>query len=288
MHAIRYYRFVKFFQKETRPLQQAAIASAVFIVAAALLLSMQGPVTSSQVASAIESVQEAGAPKPVLKDYIEITSSCDPYYGGACVNIRSGPGTEYPAVGKARTGMVLQIAEKVMNGEGEWYKITFDEWLRYPERQSGPRFIAAAYVRAFSDIGSIELTASTTPTEKRVIVDRSDQKLYAYDGDTPFMEEPTSTGLDDTPTPRGIFHVYRKTPSRYMQGPIPGISEQEYDLPGVPWNLYFSAEGAVIHGAYWHDNFGQQWSHGCVNLAPEKAKQLYEWADVGMTVTVRD
>jgi lipoprotein-anchoring transpeptidase ErfK/SrfK len=115
----------------------------------------------------------------------------------------------------------------------------------------------------------------------------SEEKLYAYDGDKLFMEELISTGLDFTPTPVGTFRVFKKTPSRYMQGPLPNSpSTQVYDLPGVPWNLYFTSGGSVIHGAYWHDNFGKIWSHGCVNLPPQKAKELYMWADIGISVIV--
>ena len=73
-----------------------------------------------------------------------------------------------------------------------------------------------------------------------------------------------------------------------MQGPVPGVSDDAYDLPGVPWDLYFTHGGAVIHGAYWHDKFGEPWSHGCVNLPLQKAKELYLWADVGTPVTVQD
>lgn len=73
-----------------------------------------------------------------------------------------------------------------------------------------------------------------------------------------------------------------------MQGPIPGVSDQYYDLPGVPWNLYFTVDGAVIHGAYWHNHFGEPWSHGCVNLPPQEAKRLYDWADLGTPVIVQD
>ena len=73
-----------------------------------------------------------------------------------------------------------------------------------------------------------------------------------------------------------------------MQGPLPGVSDQYYDLPGVPWDLYFTKDGAVIHGAYWHDHFGEQWSHGCVNLPTDKAKELYLWAAVGIPVTVKN
>ena len=80
--------------------------------------------------------------------------------------------------------------------------------------------------------------------------------------------------------------VYRKTPSRYMQGPLPNISSKYYDLPGVPWNLYFTREGAVIHGTYWHEKFGQPWSNGCVNVPYREAEALYHWAPLGTTVTV--
>jgi lipoprotein-anchoring transpeptidase ErfK/SrfK len=73
-----------------------------------------------------------------------------------------------------------------------------------------------------------------------------------------------------------------------MQGPIEGISTQYYDLPGVPWDLYFTNEGAVFHGAYWHDEFGKVHSNGCVNLPVAKAKELYAWADLGTQVVVRD
>ncbi|MFA5877656.1 MAG: L,D-transpeptidase, partial [Candidatus Paceibacterota bacterium] len=60
------------------------------------------------------------------------------------------------------------------------------------------------------------------------------------------------------------------------------------DLPGVPWNLYFTLQGGAIHGTYWHTKFGEPWSHGCVNLPPAHAKKLYQWADVGTIVIVQD
>lgn len=226
---------------------------------------------------------------PELFTYAEIVDGCGPYWEGACVNVRSGPGEEYESVLKLRTGVVLKAGDPITVNGQEWYKVIFDEWIRYPERVAGDWYVSARYIRLFEDVGIIELpTEEIIQSSKHILVDRSDQMLYAYDGDTLFMQEPISTGLDDTPTPRGTFKVYRKSPTRYMQGPLPGISDQYYDLPGVPWNLYFTEQGGVIHGAYWHDKFGQQWSHGCVNLSPDKAHKLYDWADIGMEVLVRD
>ena len=101
------------------------------------------------------------------------------------------------------------------------------------------------------------------------------------------MEESVSTGVEGDLTSLGTYEVYKKTPSRYMQGPLPGVSDEYYDLPGVPWDLYFTQEGSVLHGAYWHNNFGKPMSHGCVNQPPENAKKLYEWADLGTPVIVQ-
>lgn len=226
---------------------------------------------------------------PSIK-YAEVTDGCGPHYEGTCVNMRSGPGVEFPPVMLLRTGMVLKVASIVVGEDGRrWYKIGFDGWIRYPERVTGDWYVSADYVRLFEDANAHATTdKADTESNKRIVIDRTKQLLYAYEGDTLFMQEPISTGLEFTPTPRGTFWVYKKMPDSYMQGPLPDISDQYYDLPGVPWDLYFTYQGGAIHGAYWHNNFGQPWSHGCVNLAPEQAKKLYMWADLGTPVTVRD
>ena len=221
--------------------------------------------------------------------YVEVVDGCGPYFQGECINVREGPGTEFPIAVKLRTGVVLRVAETITAQDGGiWYKIEFIHELLYPERMKGDWYVSAKYVSAFRNEGDHNLEKGDTSTStKRVTVDISEQKLYAYDGAVLFMEEPISTGLEFTPTPRGTFTIFKMTPSRFMQGPIPEVSEQVYDLPGVPWNMYFTSGGAVIHGTYWHDHFGKPWSHGCVNLPPEKAKKLYAWSEVGMKVTVR-
>lgn len=227
----------------------------------------------------------------VMVEYAVVKDSCGAHFESECVRVRSGPGTNYPVISRVRNNMVLKVGGKVEHDGQTWYKIIFDEWLRYPERTVGDWFIAAEFLDVFlaeGDTTSWEDGQSTT-TKKQIIVDRSDQKLYAADGETLFMETSISTGLELTPTPRGTFTIFKKTPSRYMQGPLPGLADQqEYDLPGVPWNLYFTQGGAVIHGAYWHNSFGSQYSHGCVNLEPSEAKRLYEWAELGTKVVVRD
>jgi hypothetical protein len=222
--------------------------------------------------------------------YIEVMDGCGPYFQGECVNVREGPNVTFPSVVKLRTGVVFRVASTIRDSDGRlWYKIAFTHELLYPERMKGDWYVAeGSYIHEFRNDGDHILEKGVvSTTTKRITVDISEQKIYAYDGDVLFMEESISTGLEFTPTPRGTFEIFKMTPSRFMQGPIPGVSDQVYDLPGVPWNMYFTADGAVIHGAYWHDHFGKPWSHGCVNLPSDKAKKLYEWSTVGTKVTVR-
>ncbi len=223
----------------------------------------------------------------VLFEYVEVKDSCGVHFEGECVLVRDGPSTKANVVTRLRNHVILKVDGKVEYENREWYKIIFDEHLRYPERVLSDWYIAADYVNVLLDEGSKTVWDNgSATTTKQIIVDKKEQKLFAFDGEELFMEVLISTGLELTPTPSGTFTIFKKTPSRYMQGPLPGFSDY-YDLPGVPWNLYFTQGGAVIHGAYWHDSFGSQYSHGCVNLFPADAKNLYDWAVLGTKVTVK-
>lgn len=237
---------------------------------------------------------EAGTILPIeniLFKYVEVVDGCDIHFEGECLLVRSGPGTEYPVVYRLRNDVVLKVGGKVERDDIVWYKVVFDEVLLYPERLTDEWYIASDYVRILYDEGvkTIWEDEYATTSNKRIEVSRSEQRLIAYEGEEVFMDIPISTGLELTPTPRGTFTIFKKTPSRYMQGPLPNLADRQvYDLPGVPWNLYFTHGGAVIHGAYWHNSFGSQYSHGCVNLLPAKARILYNWAELGTKVIVKD
>lgn len=228
--------------------------------------------------------------KRLLFEYVTIIDSCGIHFEGECVNARSGPGTDFEVMTRLRNDVVLKVDGKVERDGRSWFRIVFDEWLRYPERLKGEWYVSADYVEVLLDEGArTTWEHGSATTSKRILVDRTEQKLYAYDGDELFMETAISTGLELSPTPAGTFTIFKKTPSRYMQGPIPNVPGSDYyDLPGVPWNLYFTEGGAVIHGAYWHDSFGQKYSHGCINLPPAEARKLYEWTPLGTKVTVQD
>jgi lipoprotein-anchoring transpeptidase ErfK/SrfK len=109
-------------------------------------------------------------------------------------------------------------------------------------------------------------------------VNLSEQRLYAYEGNTIAASFLVSTGLSQFPTVTGQYHIYIKLISTSMSGP-------GYYLPDVPYTMYFY-KGYGIHGTYWHNNFGTPMSHGCVNMYTPDAEWVYYWASVGTLVNV--
>jgi LysM repeat protein len=114
---------------------------------------------------------------------------------------------------------------------------------------------------------------------REIIVDLSDQRTYAYENGILIRNVLVSTGLPATPTVQGDFVVERKYGAQTMAGP-------GYYLPDVPYVMYFYS-GYALHGTYWHSNFGQPMSHGCVNLPTPDAEWFYNWADYGTPVHVQ-
>ena len=109
-------------------------------------------------------------------------------------------------------------------------------------------------------------------------VDLTNQRVYAYEGETLVNSFLVSTGTWLTPTVTGKYSIYVKYRTANMHGP-------GYFLPDVPYVMYFY-KGYGLHGTYWHNNFGTPMSHGCVNLATGDAGWLYNWASVGTVVNV--
>lgn len=109
-------------------------------------------------------------------------------------------------------------------------------------------------------------------------MDLSQQRVYAYEGDTVVNSFVVSTGTWQTPTVTGSYKVWIKLRSTAMSGP-------GHYLPDVPYTMYFY-KGYGLHGTYWHNNFGTPTSHGCVNLSIPDAEWLYNFSSVGTVVNV--
>lgn len=118
-------------------------------------------------------------------------------------------------------------------------------------------------------------TTNSAGEEKWIEISISDQKLRAWEGNRIVTEFPISSGKW-APTPKGTFHIWYKTKNQSMIGGSKELGTY-YNLPNVPNNMFFY-KGYAIHGAYWHNNFGQPMSHGCVNSPLVYAAQVFDWA----------
>jgi lipoprotein-anchoring transpeptidase ErfK/SrfK len=115
-----------------------------------------------------------------------------------------------------------------------------------------------------------------TKTEKWIDVDLTEQRVVAYEGTRPVRAFIISSGLPGTPTVTGTFRIWVRTPVQTMSGGSRAGGDF-YSLPNVQWVQYFHGDYA-LHGAYWHNNWGQPMSRGCINMRNEDAEWLYKWA----------
>lgn len=125
---------------------------------------------------------------------------------------------------------------------------------------------------------TLENPSEVSQEGKQIVVILSLQMVYAFEDGQLLKEFVVSTGLPKTPTVQGRYRIQDKYDSTRMTG-------DNYDLPNVPWTMYFF-QGYGFHGTYWHDNFGQPMSHGCVNMKTDEAKWLYDWAPIGTDVLI--
>ena len=115
-----------------------------------------------------------------------------------------------------------------------------------------------------------------TTGSKWIEVDLSEQKLRAWEGTKLILESLVSSGKW-APTPTGEFAIWAKLKYSKMEGGKKGTNTYYY-LPNVPYTMYFYKDYG-LHGTYWHNNFGQPMSHGCINLPSQAAQQLFFWTN---------
>ncbi len=112
------------------------------------------------------------------------------------------------------------------------------------------------------------------PADARwVHVNRQEQTLAAYEGDHVVFATLVSTGKPETPTPAGLYQISYKA----LHDNMHGEPDDPYLVEEVPFAMFF-LHGMGLHGTYWHDRFGTEVSHGCVNLSIQDAAWLFDWA----------
>ncbi len=131
----------------------------------------------------------------------------------------------------------------------------------------------------------VEVTPQNTTELARLLeVDLSEQRLYLKENGKVVDTWLISSGRPGAVTYTGNYSIGWKTASQDMKGTARD-SGKAYTQKDVPWVMYFNGNQA-FHGAYWHNNFGNVMSAGCVNMPPAKAKKIYDWSPEGTDVWI--
>lgn len=113
-------------------------------------------------------------------------------------------------------------------------------------------------------------------------VDYTNQHMWVYQDGEMIMESDFVSGnmQNGNGSPDGIFKIVYKQRDAVLRG-------EDYSSP-VSYFMPF-AYNVGFHNADWRNSFGKtiyktNGSHGCINLPPDFAKQLYEYIEVGTPV----
>lgn len=165
-----------------------------------------------------------------------------------------------------------------------WYELTSElsSTLKY--------YVRRDHLRLIQDSEYLPTSINVPPEKKLIRVSLEDQTMSAYEDNTLVYSTKVSTGMGyrevepndpfATATPKGTHFITSKYPSKHMGGVVATGAPGSYTLPGVPWTGFFVYEtGVAFHGTYWHNNFGNRMSHGCINMRNRDAKWFFCWSN---------
>lgn len=159
-------------------------------------------------------------------------------------------------------------------------------WYRLNEKYgSGDIFWGQA--EAFRPLTAEEIapiSPDIDPAQKRIVVKIWEQTLSCFEGEIEVHFAKISSGalwdawgnrVEEWATPVGTSPIWRKAVSLPLSG---GSASAGWSLPAVGWVSLFVGTGVAIHSTYWHNNYGEPSSRGCVNASPEDAKWIFRWS----------
>jgi len=142
------------------------------------------------------------------------------------------------------------------------------------------------YLVRYGDLyGCVKKNCTSKIANTAVVVDIDDQRLVLYKNNKIIVETDVVTGtfgLFDTPT--GIFSIRNKVMDTSL------VSEEYgYNQPVDYWMPFNGGIG--LHDASWRSKFGgeiyiKDGSHGCVNIPPKYADDVFGYVNIGTKVLV--
>jgi hypothetical protein len=115
-----------------------------------------------------------------------------------------------------------------------------------------------------------------THGQKRVVVDKAKQKLFAMQGDRVVLTTPISSGARGYRTPTGTFEA----------GPYKALMHRSslYDDAPMPYSVQVTGN-IFIHG--YSSVPDRPASHGCIRVPSDgSAKFFYEWVELGTPIEI--
>ena len=134
-----------------------------------------------------------------------------------------------------------------------------------------PVYSMTANAHGYNDIGNTYIE-----------VDLSEQHMYYYQNGADIFESDIVSGdmrYTDRQTPSGIYTLYYKKSPDVLRGKQLANGKYEYESKVNYWMPFNGGIG--FHDADWQPYFGgdrfmEGGSHGCINMPPEKAAELYQ------------
>lgn len=127
---------------------------------------------------------------------------------------------------------------------------------------------------------------------KRIIISLAEQRMWTYENEALIWDWPTSSGIESSPTSPGVYQ----------------IQSHEENAYGSSWDLWMPYFMGIYHpgphvslmngfhgfptrdgrNLLWTGNLGTPVTYGCLLLETGNAKALYEWAEEGVVVEIRE
>jgi len=121
------------------------------------------------------------------------------------------------------------------------------------------------FSRVLLFVALLTIATPASAASVAIVIDLSDQHMQVSVGGAPKYSFDVSTGRKGYSTPKGSYGVQRMYKEYYSR---------KYDWSPMPYSIFFRG-GYAIHGTYDTKRLGRVASHGCVRLAPENARRLY-------------
>lgn len=175
------------------------------------------------------------------------------------INIRNGAGEEYDEIGNLEKYETV----RVMKEYDDWYFVMTNNY----------------------NFGFINKEYTEDLTDKFIVIDISEQRLWIYNNSELYYTTPVTTGKDSTPSHIGKTEVNSKENPKWLSG-------SDYKDQPVEYWVGINDYEEGIHDASWRPLFGKEvnyhlyGSHGCHNTPLETMAGIYNEISIGDTAIV--